>query len=105
MKNSNTPQPSSNIEPTCQGMFDSDDYIIPYLKFHRSNPKYKILYNNILHDAYILSNLHVGRKLYDTRNVEEIKEDEISCEIFVKKNDLLFLNVIKCNKNDFILIK
>lgn len=97
---------SKNNEPTCQEMFskdNDDDCIIPYLKFNRPVSKYRIYHNNRLYDAYILSKFNPGKKVYDIRNIQDINELQITCEIFELTNVGQFVKTITRNKEDYIL--
>ena len=98
-------EPYCESQPTCQGMFENDDEIITYLKVYRPPPKYKVLYNNIYYDAYILSKIHTGIKMYDTRNIEIIEEEMITCEIIENGLKGKFLKTVVIKKKDFFLIK
>ena len=83
-------EPYCELEPTCQGMFEND-HNITYLKTYRPSPKYKILYNDIYYNAYILNNIQSDQKMYDTRNIELIEESMITCEIIENRLNGKFL--------------
>jgi hypothetical protein len=78
-------EPSTEKEPTCDGMFDKlDDEIITYLHILRPlKAKYEILYNSIYYDAHILNYISV-REFYDTRDIEELNTDNLKCEIILE---------------------
>ena len=72
-------EPCIEREPTCQGMFD-DDSVLTYLSSKKPlEYKYVINYKEKEHGVHILSNGDIH--MYDLRNIENIPEDKIMCEV------------------------
>lgn len=92
--------PSPENEPTCQDMFD--DYIPLYLSIVKPIPKYQILHKEKLYDIFIISNIGTN-KLYDTRLLENIPYDYITCEFLYTDKDSYNIKFITINKNDLKL--
>lgn len=92
--------PSPVNEPTCQDMFD--DYIPSYVSINKPIPKYQILHKEKLYDIFIISNIGTS-KLYDTRLLQNIPYDYITCEFLCNDEDSYNIKFITINKNDLKL--